>query len=152
MTPLYMKSQRPSCLSDIFQLLVKTPVVTQSPSSSALGEGLLASVIVATIELISNTHRRCPGRHFALNSVCIIILFSATAQTDTYFVQIYITIASILSAFNISKPIDQHGREYEPDVEYTAGLVLCVTQSFCYSTLTFRILQPSREIRMFDST
>ena len=40
--------------------------------------------------------------------------------------KIYITIACILSAFNITNPVDQTGKEIEEEVEYEAGLVLSV--------------------------
>ncbi|KLO07044.1 cytochrome P450 [Schizopora paradoxa] len=56
--------------------------------------------------------RRCPGRHFALNSI-------------------YITIACILSAFRISNPVDPTGKEVEEEVEYEAGLVFHPVEFKC---------------------
>ncbi|KDQ11855.1 hypothetical protein BOTBODRAFT_635564 [Botryobasidium botryosum FD-172 SS1] len=56
--------------------------------------------------------RICPGLHFA----------DAT---------IYITVVSILAAFNISKPRDENGSEVELDVPYTLGLISCPENFEC---------------------
>ncbi|TDL23203.1 cytochrome P450 [Rickenella mellea] len=48
--------------------------------------------------------RICPGRHFAEASV-------------------WIAIVSILSVYNISKALDDSGREITPPVEYTTGML-----------------------------
>ncbi|KDQ11849.1 hypothetical protein BOTBODRAFT_34941 [Botryobasidium botryosum FD-172 SS1] len=56
--------------------------------------------------------RMCPGMNFA----------DAT---------IYITVASILAAFNISKPRDENGNEVELDVPYTQGLIACPENFKC---------------------
>lgn len=47
--------------------------------------------------------RICPGRYFAL---------------DIF----WLTIANILAAFVIEKPIDEHGNIVEPKEEFTTGL------------------------------
>ncbi|KAL5520731.1 hypothetical protein ACEPAF_2734 [Sanghuangporus sanghuang] len=48
--------------------------------------------------------RICPGRHFADNSV-------------------FIGVASVLSAFHITKALDQYGRPITPEVEYTPHFI-----------------------------
>ncbi|KAK5997064.1 Cytochrome P450 monooxygenase CLM2 [Cladobotryum mycophilum] len=48
--------------------------------------------------------RICPGRYIAYDNL-------------------FITIARLLATFNISKAVDQQGRQIEPKVEYTSGLV-----------------------------
>jgi len=48
--------------------------------------------------------RICPGRHMSSDSV-------------------WVTIASILSTFTLSKPLDEHGHVIEPNGEYTSGFV-----------------------------
>ncbi|KAF9015058.1 cytochrome P450 [Cyathus striatus] len=49
--------------------------------------------------------RICPGRYLALNTA-------------------WITIASILACFNISKPIGSDVKPFDPPIEYTDGLVI----------------------------
>ncbi|KAJ6565505.1 cytochrome P450 [Mycena vulgaris] len=48
--------------------------------------------------------RQCPGRHLALSSI-------------------WITVASILAAFDISKAVDEDGRVIEPSHEYLSGII-----------------------------
>ncbi|TFY71482.1 hypothetical protein EVG20_g1513 [Dentipellis fragilis] len=48
--------------------------------------------------------RMCPGRYLAID-------------------MIWITVASVLSAYTIEKPVDKDGRVIEPDTEYTSGLL-----------------------------
>lgn len=56
-----------------------------------------------TIHTLTIT-RICPGRHLASNSV-------------------WISIASILATFEISKAKDANGKEIHPDPEFTTGIV-----------------------------
>ncbi|KAJ7664491.1 cytochrome P450 [Mycena polygramma] len=48
--------------------------------------------------------RLCPGRHMATASL-------------------FITVASILAAFDIKKALDEHGREIEPSYEFDSGFI-----------------------------
>ncbi|KAJ7301348.1 cytochrome P450 [Mycena albidolilacea] len=48
--------------------------------------------------------RQCPGRHLALSSI-------------------WITVASILATFDISKAVDEDGRVIEPSHEYLSGII-----------------------------
>lgn len=48
--------------------------------------------------------RICPGRHLACASI-------------------WIGIASVLSTFNLVKPLDENGNVIEPQGDYTSGLV-----------------------------
>ena len=51
--------------------------------------------------------RICPGRHMA---------------SDT----IWLTVASILSTFTLTNPLDEHGSPITPSGEYISGFVMCV--------------------------
>lgn len=48
--------------------------------------------------------RICPGRFLAMADV-------------------WLTVASVLAAFNIKKAVDEYGRTIEPSGEYTPGLI-----------------------------
>ncbi|KAJ7209147.1 cytochrome P450 [Mycena pura] len=48
--------------------------------------------------------RMCPGRHMALSSI-------------------WITVASILATFDITKAVDEEGKVIEPSYEYLSGLI-----------------------------
>ncbi|KAF8877650.1 cytochrome P450 [Gymnopilus junonius] len=49
--------------------------------------------------------RMCPGRDVALSVI-------------------WLTMASVLATFNITKAIDENGKELEPDVQYWSGLIV----------------------------
>ncbi|KAF7347079.1 Cytochrome P450 [Mycena venus] len=48
--------------------------------------------------------RICPGRHMATSSL-------------------WISIACILATFNVTKALDEHGREIEPSYEFDSGFI-----------------------------
>ena len=49
-------------------------------------------------------HRICPGKHLAMNSL-------------------WIAMAQLLATYTIAKPLDEDGKEVDPEVKYTPGLV-----------------------------
>ena len=56
-----------------------------------------------TIKVLMHVHVRiCPGRNFAMDSL-------------------HISIASILTVFNIRKAKDEHGQIIEPEIDYIPG-------------------------------
>lgn len=85
----------------------------KDPMHAAFGFGrryCQASLYVVTTA--KAIYRVCPGRHMA---------FSA----------IWISIASILSVFNITKAQDENGNIIEPSHEYTSSLVWSVLLHLC---------------------
>jgi len=60
--------------------------------------------------MFSLLYRICPGRYLALNSA-------------------WIAIASLLATFNLTKAIDEQGKEIEPVIDYSEGIVWCVALS-----------------------
>lgn len=47
------------------------------------------------------------------------------------FSAVWITIASMIAAFDITKPVDENGQVIEPSQEYISELVWCVEFSKC---------------------
>ena len=56
------------------------------------------------LELIKGKRRICPGSHIGFSTL-------------------WLTIATILATFNLSKSVDGDGRVIEPSREYHSGLV-----------------------------
>ena len=84
---------------------------------SVLGAGTFFFVPL-TITL-NPSSSACPGAHIALSTV-------------------WVTAASILSTFNILKPLDDYGTAIEPTMEYNSNLVLYVLSLIqVMSLLTF---------------
>ena len=42
---------------------------------------------------------------------------------------LFLNICNILTVFNISKPLDAHGAEVEPEEKWTTGITTCVVLS-----------------------
>ncbi|KAJ6447838.1 cytochrome P450 [Mycena sanguinolenta] len=59
--------------------------------------------------------RLCPGRHMALSSI-------------------WITVASILATFNITKAVDEEGNVIEPSRDYISGVICAPTPFKCSIT------------------
>ncbi|KAJ7300689.1 cytochrome P450 [Mycena albidolilacea] len=59
--------------------------------------------------------RLCPGRHMALSSI-------------------WITVASILATFNITKAVDEEGNTIEPSHDYISGVICAPTPFPCSIT------------------
>ena len=70
----------------------------------------------AQSQLMQDECRICPGRHMATSIL-------------------WITIASILSTFDIRKAIGKDGEVVEPTYEYFPGLVSCVWMLFFHATI-----------------
>lgn len=85
------------------------------------------------LSIIGN--RQCPGKDVA----------SATA---------YMSIATTLKTLNISKAKDANGKDIEPEIGWTTGLVMCVLL-FYFSSVhaigsSARLLHVQRVIRAFN--
>lgn len=76
---------------------------TFNPSRFLTGKGELDYHVSDPIEAFGYARRVCPGRHFAADSL-------------------WLTFASILTAFVIEKPVDELGNTIEPSAEYTPGV------------------------------
>jgi len=42
---------------------------------------------------------------------------------------LFLNICNVLTVFNISKPLDAHGAEVEPEEKWTTGITTCVVLS-----------------------
>nr|GAT47917.1 cytochrome P450 [Mycena chlorophos] len=74
--------------------------------------------------------RICPGRHMAMASV-------------------WLSIASILATFKISKAVDEHGETMEPTYEYLTGLICAPLPFKC--SIMLRSLQTAEAIRSLNA-
>jgi hypothetical protein len=74
----------------------------RKPGSSAQVAGM--SFLVASLAAQTPCNRICPGRHFAVRMLCL-------------------TVARILSVFDILPPVDNDGRPRIPEAKYQTTLV-----------------------------
>ncbi|KAK7046397.1 cytochrome P450 [Favolaschia claudopus] len=73
-------------------------------------DGTLNPEVPSPDEAFGYGRRRCPGRHMADAGL-------------------WVAIASILASFDITKAMDEHGREIEPSYEFDAGFIKYVSLS-----------------------
>ena len=71
--------------------------------------------------------RVCPGRFMAATGVSTRATRSQQCEVLTGSIsQVFVTAASILHTFNITKPLNEKGEPVEPRVEYYPGLIRSV--------------------------
>ncbi|EKM51684.1 uncharacterized protein PHACADRAFT_150298 [Phanerochaete carnosa HHB-10118-sp] len=66
--------------------------------------GQLCEDVPDAMEVFGFGRRLCPGRYFVLDTI-------------------WLSIASVLTSFNIERPVDESGNVIEPTAEYTSGLI-----------------------------
>ena len=79
----------------------------RDPATIAFGFGRRLdelSLLSDVVELIKRKCRLCPGYHIAFSTL-------------------WLTVATILATFNLSKAMDKDGRVIEPSREYHSGLI-----------------------------
>lgn len=74
-----------------------------NPARFLAQDGQLNANVPDPTEAFGYGRRICPGRHFALDVG-------------------WLTMANILAAFSLEKPLDKDGNVVEPSGEYTTGL------------------------------
>ena len=74
-------------------------------------DGQLDPAVLDPTEAFGFSRRICAGRHFAHDLTRL-------------------AIATMLTAFNIEKPVDERGRVIEPSGEWTSGLIWFVIKTF----------------------
>ena len=80
-----------------------------NPSRYMLADGKLDTDVPDPMDVAFGFGRRsCPGRHFAVD-------------------QLWLIIAQVLSVFNIEKAVDASGNIVEPTEEFTSGLARYVS-------------------------
>ena len=75
----------------------------------------------------------CPGRHMANSTVCPSKL--VWKQSWQWVVQVWLTIASVLAAFNIHKSEDDTGSEEEVEAAYSDGVTRCLHTLYYFPTM-----------------
>jgi hypothetical protein len=77
----------------------------------------------------------CPGQYFTIHFLLDSLNHTAQLWLGAYFaeISIFLSVAGVLSAFDISKHVDKDGQEVEPDISFSTNITSFVQHSVLYA-------------------